>query len=837
MPSDKIINYRALIEKSTRDFTGRQWVRDSLDAFLQMSERRYFLLLGEPGCGKTAFMADLVWRRGYPHHFFGRGSQIDLVESAEWRSLLRMAESIGYQLIRDYGGWVMDWDGWGIHVDQQVQDLQGLLIGARVAGYQATPLTAGQAHLSVKQELLQFGPAARAIGVYIEKFETDVKLIVHQLLTTPLRRVARRYPHEPLVIALDGLDEGEAAASPGYGILANLPDGDLPDNVRFILSTRPDLPKLEALKRQAEIVWLSQDEQGRCEPGIDLDGRAFLETKFEAGGLANLLARRHKDPNEFIDQVVQASQGNFLYLRYLIQELLAQAQHEQKNLRGNDRLLDLETLPQGLNAIYAEFLENMRARQEISFWIQTVKPLLSVLAVAQAPLTQLQIAGLAGINPDTAGALLVHLKQFLEHSAEGRGRCYAIYHASFGEYLLSDENEDSIDPQAAHQRITDFYLQNYRRAWQTCDDYGLDFTVTHVLKAYQDPAELALVLKRLFTTSFMEARSDRAGWHMPFVRDLQKVAAATPDQAVVPSLQILEGSHRNSLVNQSVLRLLRDLRPKLNSAGLRIARDGRNSDMVLEQALDALNCVPDQAVPELGKLIRATARPRLKAVLVLALGETACPLAISTLVENLVNVKKRSDDHVSWCAAEALIALNSPASVEPLLLNFHDSQVKPGVKQRIIYALGRMGAQLELEEARNLVEKGLALRGNLKARAIDFMYLYKPEDPADLLRWCSQQEPVLWEILGFDSQDVDQDHRPGWSDEWLQKRAVTALGRIGSPDAIPHLERLARELQTRPLRPTRMLKQKRESLIASIPRAIFELKQRHLYNKEIEDKE
>ena len=818
MASEKIIDYQALIEKSTRDFTGRQWLRARLDAFLETSQQRYFLLLGEPGCGKTAFMADLVRRRGYPHHFFGHGSQIDLADSPEWRSLLRMAESIGYQLVRDYGGWVMDWSEWGIQVDQQVRDLQGLLVGARLAHFRAAPGLAGRPLISVQEEVLNFGAAARVIGVYIEKFDTDIKLIVRQLLTKPLRRIAERYPYEPMVVALDGLDEGEMAASPGYGILANLPAGNLPDNVRFILSARPNLPRLAAIKRQAEIVWLSQDEQGRCEPGIDLDGRAFLDHSLAMDGFNGMLARHKKAPDEFFDQVVQASQGNFLYLRYFVNELLD----------GNERLLELNILPQGLNAIYAEFLEDMRGRQELSFWVQTVKPLLAVLAAARAPLTQAQIAELAGVARDSAGAILVHLKQFLEGIGEGQQRRYAIYHTSFAEYLLSEENEDAIDPRAAHRRIADFYLQKYSRNWQDCDDYGLDFCVTHVLEAYREQAELAEVLKRLFTPEFMEVRSDRAGWHMPFVHDLQRVAAEAPELVVEPALQILEGSHRNSLVNQSVLRLLRDLGPKLKMPLVRIARKGRAPDETVKQALKALSLKPEQGVSALVSLIRGTSAPRLKAVLVLALGETSCPLAVPTLMDCLLRIEEGSDDHVSWCAADALIALASPPSVERLLKNFHDHRFKPGVKQRIIYALGRMGAQLKPDEARCLVEKGLALRGNLKGRAIDLIYLYKPEDPVELERWRSEQQPVLWEILGFDSQDISRDHKPAWADEWLQKRAVTALGRIGSPAAIPHLERLAQEVVTRQPRQTKMLRQKREALIASIPRAILDIRQRYL---------
>ncbi len=124
----KIIDYRELIAKSTAGFVGRQWVRDEVDEFLKADGPRYFLLLGEPGCGKTAFVAALVKRRGYSHHFIGKGSQIGLAASLDWRNPVRFAESIGYQLLRDYGGWIMKWEDWGIHVSQQVKQLDGLYL-------------------------------------------------------------------------------------------------------------------------------------------------------------------------------------------------------------------------------------------------------------------------------------------------------------------------------------------------------------------------------------------------------------------------------------------------------------------------------------------------------------------------------------------------------------------------------------------------------------------------------------------------------------------------------------------------------------------------------------
>ena len=142
--TNKIINYRDLVARSTRGFVGRQWVRDAVDGFLQANGPRCFLLLGEPGSGKTAFMADLVQRRGYPHHFIGKGSLSGLAASFDWRDPIRFAESLGYQLVRDYGGWIMDWESWGIKVEQEVRDLHGLLVGSAVEDFQAMPRPAGR---------------------------------------------------------------------------------------------------------------------------------------------------------------------------------------------------------------------------------------------------------------------------------------------------------------------------------------------------------------------------------------------------------------------------------------------------------------------------------------------------------------------------------------------------------------------------------------------------------------------------------------------------------------------------------------------------------------------
>ncbi|MFQ5615215.1 MAG: AAA family ATPase [Anaerolineales bacterium] len=67
--ASKHIGFLPLIADKTEGFVGRQFVFDALDSFLHQKKSGYFVILGEPGIGKTALLAQLVKTRGYPHHF------------------------------------------------------------------------------------------------------------------------------------------------------------------------------------------------------------------------------------------------------------------------------------------------------------------------------------------------------------------------------------------------------------------------------------------------------------------------------------------------------------------------------------------------------------------------------------------------------------------------------------------------------------------------------------------------------------------------------------------------------------------------------------------------
>src|SRR5215475_7046477 len=67
----RVRQFSALVEERTQSFVGRDYVLGAIDRTVLDGDfpSGYVVVLGEPGVGKTALLAQLVKNRGYVHHF------------------------------------------------------------------------------------------------------------------------------------------------------------------------------------------------------------------------------------------------------------------------------------------------------------------------------------------------------------------------------------------------------------------------------------------------------------------------------------------------------------------------------------------------------------------------------------------------------------------------------------------------------------------------------------------------------------------------------------------------------------------------------------------------
>lgn len=201
--------------------------------------------------------------------------------------------------------------------------------------------------------------------------EKDPGSLFDCLLTQPLAGEGFAPPAEerPLLIVIDGLDEANDPQT-GNRIAKLISEnaGRLPPWLRILVTSRSHTRVMEWLQGVEP-----QELPAEGKDNLD-DLRLFIREGLQEFNGGRVL------PDSLVEDLLQKSEGNFLYIEYLRKELKENHLH----------LKDASSFPLGLNGMYREFFERQFANRPI--YSARVRPALELAAAAFEALPLAQIA-------------------------------------------------------------------------------------------------------------------------------------------------------------------------------------------------------------------------------------------------------------------------------------------------------------------------------------------------------------------------------------------------------------------------------------------------------------
>lgn len=238
------------------------------------------------------------------------------------------------------------------------------------------------------------------------------------LLEQCLHQAAANSANLPIIIALDSLDEAEWRLLPPRVNVHFLPP-ILPEGVYVVLTTRPDkdIPLQVVSRRDLDIE--PEDKKGNL-----LDIRAYLETYAKRNEMQGWLSEWKITNTDFVNELLQKSQGNFMYLRYVLPAI------ESGKLRRGG----VGELPKGLQSYYLSHWAQMKEEVGGDFK-ETHEKVICVLAVMTEPVSLDEVSDWTKIERRKVQRIVQAWEPFLLESISNGEQLYRLYHASFADFL------------------------------------------------------------------------------------------------------------------------------------------------------------------------------------------------------------------------------------------------------------------------------------------------------------------------------------------------------------------------------------------------------------------
>lgn len=252
-----------------------------------------------------------------------------------------------------------------------------------------------------------------------------------------LEEAAAKRQNRPVVLVVDALDESERLGLPPRVNSLYLPPS-LPEGAYVVVASRP-LDDLKLFVAHSQSLFLESDSANNL-----LDIRTYIENYLRAhAGLRERLTQWQVAEEDFTEALVQKSEGNFIYLHYILPAIAA----------GKFQQGTVDELPQGLQAYYRGHWNQMQIAEADEF-DELYAPVVCVLAVAREPVTAEQLHKWTGKEVAKINRAIAQWREFLEVDSVNGLRRYRIYHTSFQDFL-----RETVDLKRFHELIARYYIQ------------------------------------------------------------------------------------------------------------------------------------------------------------------------------------------------------------------------------------------------------------------------------------------------------------------------------------------------------------------------------------------
>lgn len=532
----------AEIAERTKGFVGRDWVVDQVFDWLENGTEQVFLLTGEPGSGKTAVAAWLA----------GAGPAPQDSHMADKLERIRLAWSAGHFCIGKTHGESINPNRFASALAQQLSD--------HIPGYATAVVRAIDPEFNIHQDVTQnwgevIGIKTNTLIINGRHPEDIYDLAVRR----PLESLLAAQPSLRICIIVDSLDEA-LLFDDQHTIVTLLAGSANLKGVRFLLTCRSNERRVIDQFVDTRRLDISSPKYRGDNEGDVLAyvlGRLTdpaMATRLPPGASAQAIAK----------QLVGTAEGNFLYVRFMLEEVRV----------GQRSLGDLTGLPKGLYALYRSFLDrvipDVNTNKFAATWMNDYEPLLGSLSVAVPVAPNQLLPRWLTWEKGQVQACKDTVTQVIEDTKEYGGGC-TLYHRSMAEFLASDSYQENnhrrpnqyyAEPLLQHNRIAQYYLKaaqaTWNGDWSKCDDYGLNQLISHlrmrVTLAHQDDqaSHAGDLYRVVLDESFRGAKQQRCkdvSAPLPDLRIALETALDRDD--LVPALRCI-AAYRQTVRSQSV---------------------------------------------------------------------------------------------------------------------------------------------------------------------------------------------------------------------------------------------------------------------------------------------